>query len=195
MGLKRRGFASRAIAVEGQPPDQHAEDYAVAKAIAEGDQVLFREVYDRNAALLYNLARRLVGAEEEAEDIVQETFIRAYQKINLFAGRSSLSSWLYRICINVGLEHIRRQKGVFGDIEEIARIGVEPDQKKLFLRQRLETAIRHLPCRCRAVFIMHDIDGLNHREISERMNLAEGTSKSQLFKARMILRRLLSGKE
>lgn len=172
-----------------------AADYGLARRIAAGDRTVFREVYERNVSVLYNLARRMTGSTDEADDIVQETFIRAYRKIDLFAGRSSLSSWLYRICINIGLEHLRRKKGTYETLEEDNCGAVEPDQKRLLLRRKLEKAITHLPQGCRMVFVLHDIEGLNHKEIADRLQLSEGTSKSQLFKARAILRRLLTGRE
>jgi RNA polymerase sigma-70 factor (ECF subfamily) len=172
-----------------------AEDLGIAQAIAAGNRDLFKDVYERNINTLYNLARRLVGTGAEAEDIVQDAFIRAYQKIHLFAGRSTLSSWLYRICLNIGLEHLRRKKGTFEDLNDGNCGTVEPDQKKLILRRKLSKAIDKLPQGCRMVFILHDIEGFNHREIAERMNLAEGTSKSQLFKARAMLRKILTGRE
>lgn len=173
----------------------HAEDYRIAQEIAAGNRDLFREVYERNIHVLYNLARRMAGKDIEADDIVQDTFIKAYQKINLFAGRSSLSSWLYRICVNVGLECLRKKKGTFEDLNESNCGTVEPDQKTTILRRKLDKAIGHLPPGCRAVFVLHDIEGFNHREIADRLGLAEGTSKSQLFKARAMLRNLLDGQK
>jgi len=170
---------------------QYAEELSRARRIAAGDKALFRELYDHNVSPLYGLALRLMGNAAEAEDIVQEAFVRAYQKMNLFAGRSSLSSWLYRICLNVGLEHLRRRKGNFEDLNDANCGTVEPDQKSLVLKRKLEAAIRKLPDGCRAIFVLHDIEGYNHREIADRLNLAEGTSKSQLFKARAMMRRLL----
>ncbi|MDD4051973.1 MAG: RNA polymerase sigma factor [candidate division Zixibacteria bacterium] len=172
-----------------------ANDYSLAREIAAGNREVFRELYDKNATTLYNLARRMIGSTDEAEDIVQETFIRAYRKINLFGGRSSLSSWLYRICINIGLEHLRRKKGVCERLDETNCGAVEPDQKQVMLRRKLDKAIKHLPQGCRMVFVLHDIEGLNHKEIADRLQLSEGTSKSQLFKARAMLRKILTGRE
>jgi len=172
-----------------------SDDYRIAQAIAAGDRALFKSVYDQNVTILFNLARRLANTSPEAEDIVQDTFVRAYQKIHMFAGRSSLSSWLYRICLNVGLEHLRRRKGTFEDLDDAAECCVEPDQKQLLLRRKLEKAIKQLPQGCRAVFVLHDIEGFNHKEIADQLHLAEGTSKSQLFKARALLRKILTGRE
>jgi RNA polymerase sigma-70 factor (ECF subfamily) len=172
-----------------------AEDFRIAQAIAGGDRLLFKEVYDRNINILFNLARRVAGSAVEAEDIVQDTFIKAYQKIHLFAGRSTLSSWLYRICLNVGLEHLRHKKGTFEDLNDGNCSPVEPNQKQLVLRRKLAKAIEKLPRGCRMVFVLHDIEGFNHKEIADQLNLAEGTSKSQLFKARLMLRKILTGRE
>jgi RNA polymerase sigma-70 factor, ECF subfamily len=183
----------RTEAVEGSVP--FAVDYDLARQIAAGNRDIFREVYENNVTCLYNLARRMMGSTDEAEDIVQETFIRAYRKIGLFAGRSSLSSWLYRICINIGLEHLRRRKGIYETLDDVNCGAVEPDQKHLLLRRRLDKAIKHLPRGCRMVFVLHDIEGLNHKEIADRLQLSEGTSKSQLFKARAMLRKILTGRE
>ena len=174
---------------------KYAKDMAMARAIAGGNQELFREVYDRNANMLYSLAVRMAGSKAEAEDIVQEAFIKAYQKIDMFAGRSALSSWLYRICVNVGLEHLRRRKGNYEEINDANIEPVEPDQKKLILKRKLDKAIRKLPHGCRTVFVLHEIEGFNHKEIAERLSLSEGTSKSQLFKAREMLRNILTERE
>lgn len=173
----------------------YAEDLRIARAVADGDRALFKKIYDRNNNMLFNLARRLAGTSAEAEDIVQDAFIRAYQKIHLFAGRSTLSSWLYRICLNIGLEHLRRKKGSFEDLNDGNCGTVEPDQKKVILRRKLEKAISKLPKGCRTVFVLHDIEGFNHKEIAEQLHMAEGTSKSQLFKARAMLRKILTGRE
>jgi RNA polymerase sigma-70 factor (ECF subfamily) len=172
-----------------------AGDYDLAREIAAGDRDVFRALYDKNVTSLYNLARRMIGSTDEAEDIVQETFIRAYRKMGLFGGRSSLSSWLYRICINIGLEHLRRKKGLYERLDETNGGAVEPDQKQMMLRRKLDKAIKHLPQGCRLVFVLHDIEGLNHKEIADRLQLSEGTSKSQLFKARAMLRKILTGRE
>ena len=171
------------------------EDLELARAISAGNRKLFKDLYDRNSHALFNLARRLAGTSAEAEDIVQEAFVKAYQKMDMFAGRSALSSWLYRICINVGLEHLRKKKGTFEDINDGNCGAVEPDQKKMMLKRRLERAIRRLPSGCRTVFVLHDVEGFNHKEIAERLCLAEGTSKSQLFKARAMLRKFLTAHE
>ena len=72
---------------------------------------------------------------------------------------------------------------------------MEPDQKKLLLKRKLDKAIARLPQGCRLVFVLHDVEGYNHKEIADRLNLAEGTSKSQLFKARALLRQILTGQE
>lgn len=186
---------SIAVGVETIGQSAYAEDFQMAQDIAAGNRALFRQVYTRNVNSLHNLAKRMVGSATEADDVVQDAFVRAYQKINLYAGRSSLSSWLYRICINIGLEHLRRKKGTFEEINDSNCQAVEPPQTKLILRRRLETAIKQLPPGCRTVFILHDVEGFNHREIAERLNLAEGTSKSQLFKAREMLRKILAGRK
>ncbi len=186
---------AKAIGIETDVVSKFAEDLETARSIVSGDRAAFKDVYDRNATILYNLARRMAGTTVEAEDIVQDTFVRAYQKINLFAGRSTLSSWLYRICINVGLEHLRKRKGTFEPLTDFNCGAVEPDQKKVILRRKLEKAIKHLPIGCRTVFVLHDVEGMNHRDIAERLNVAEGTSKSQLFKARAMLRKILGPRE
>jgi RNA polymerase sigma-70 factor (ECF subfamily) len=101
------------------------------------------------------------------------------------------SRCLYRICIHVGLEYLRRRKGGQEDPTESAQCASEPSQQTVVLKNKLESAIQKLPEGCKTVFILHDIEGFNHKEISAQLLLSEGTSKSQLFKARAILRRLL----
>jgi RNA polymerase sigma-70 factor (ECF subfamily) len=195
MDMRESAIGVNGSEVIGAAEPRYAEDIRTAKAIAGGNRALFKRLYDYNIRALYNLALRLTGVAADAEDVVQESFIRAYQKIDLFAGRSTLSSWLYRICINVGLEHLRRKKGAFEDLNDGNCGATEPDQKKLILKRKLENAIQKLPQGCRVVFILHEIEGFNHKEIAEQLKLAEGTSKSQLFKARAMLRRILTGRE
>lgn len=188
-------MASREQAVEILIPEPQvsgfADDFRVARAIVAGDRLLFKVIYDKNAPALYALARRLVGNSAEADDVVQECFVRAYQKMALFAGRSTLSSWLYRICINVGLEYLRRRKGGREDLPESSPGAAQPDQHTVVLKSKLDAAIQKLPEGCKTVFILHDIEGFNHKEIAQQLHISEGTSKSQLFKARAMLRRLL----
>ena len=161
---------------------RYAGDLQMAQDIAAGNRALFKDLYDRNSHALFNLARRMTGATAEAEDVVQEAFIRAYQKINLFAGRSTLSSWLYRICINVGLEHLRRKKGTFEDITDSNCGVVEPNQKKLILRRAICVVIRNggrndLPI---CAFLLSR-NSANFSASTKPVRLAVCTSKSFMF--------------
>jgi RNA polymerase sigma-70 factor (ECF subfamily) len=135
----------------------------------------------------------------EAEDLLQEIFLSAHRKLALYKGESSLGTWLYRLATNLCLDFLRSRGARFAqvtdaiederDAPEAPRGGVLGAVDRLDLERALTT----LPAGCRAVFVLHDVEGFEHKEIASLLGIADGTSKSQLHKARMRLRVALSG--
>lgn len=165
----------------------------VQRAVA-GDQIAFRDLYDRNVDRIYRLAYRMAGEDDLARDFTQETFLRAYQRLDQFRGDAAFSTWLHSIAVSVslnGLRKVDRHRKRERSLEDAAHVTperreLEPDDK-----ERLKEAVDGLPEIYRTVFLMHDLEGYGHREIAETLGVAEGTSKARLHRARQKLRAAL----
>ena len=167
-------------------------DRTLVEAVArDGDEVAFRELYRRHTPRLYPLVLRMVGgAEMDAEDVVQETWIRATAGMGRFRGDSSFSTWLTAIGLNAARDHLRR-KGRWGTTEDVDQVEIAVPAAPHAQRLDLERAIALLPPGCRTVLVLHDVEGFTHEEIARQLGIAVGTSKSQLFDARRAVRSLL----
>jgi RNA polymerase sigma-70 factor (ECF subfamily) len=169
-------------------------DLALAERCRAGVPGAFEELYRAQAPRLFGLATRLVG-RGEAEDLLQEIFLVAHRKLGLYKGESSLGTWLFRLATNVCLDHLRSRSARLAQLADpiddeagtgaVAPLGVID-------RMDLERALATLPGGARAVFVLHDVEGFEHREIGELLGISDGTSKSQLHKARMRLRAALA---
>lgn len=165
----------------------------VVLAIA-GDTRAFERLYRRHEVRIHTLCRRMVGPEL-SEDVVQDVFLRAWQKLDLFGGKSAFGTWLYRLAINVCLAR-REKAGKRRDrfrSDEVALERARAPRTSTDHRLDLSQAVDRLPERARQVFVLHDVEGYKHREIGEMLGIATGTSKSQLHEARMALRAHLGG--
>lgn len=153
-----------------------------------GGEDAFRALYRAHTPALYALALRLTGSDQnEAEDLVQETWVRAARKLSTFRGESALRSWLCGVLINVRRERVRTAWRMV-DAPDIEPVSAAPDDAAF----DLERAIAALPDGARDVFVLHDVYGYAHREIAEMLDVVEGTSKSQLARARALLRAALN---
>jgi RNA polymerase sigma-70 factor, ECF subfamily len=175
-------------------------DLELATRCRQGDTAAFEELYRAHAGRLYNLVFRMAGSAEHAEDLLQEVFLHAHKKLGSFRGDSSLGTWLYRLAVNQCLDYLRGRQAKMakttrsldeeGAIEPAA---VAPAVPTAVSRIDLERAIARLPEGCRAAFVLHDVEGFEHNEVARLLGVSEGTSKSQVHKARMKLRAILSG--
>jgi RNA polymerase sigma-70 factor, ECF subfamily len=160
-----------------------------------GDVDAFAELYARHSARIFSLAARMAGSPETGEDLLQEIFLQAYRKIGGFKGDAAVGTWLYRLALNHCLDFVRsrqaRMEKATDAIDDEDRSPIAARRESPVERLDLERAIRQLPKGCREVFVLHDVEGYEHKEISAMLGIAEGTSKSQVFKARMKLRALL----
>ena len=177
-------------AVRGHP------DLALAERCRAGVPGAFEELYRAQAPRLFGLACRLVG-RTEAEDLLQEIFLVAHRKLTLYKGESSLGTWLFRLATNVCLDHLRSRGARLAQLtepmDEEAGMGASPPAAiGVIDRMDLERALATLPGGARTVFVLHDVEGFEHREIGELLGISDGTSKSQLHKARMRLRAALA---
>jgi RNA polymerase sigma-70 factor (ECF subfamily) len=189
------GVAGKA-AVEAEPLPNSDRD--LAKSAAAGDMVAFEELYRRHNRRVYALCLRMTRSVEEAEDLTQEAFIQLYRKIGSFRGDSAFSTWLHRLTVNQVLMHFRKRSVKMertteeGETPEQTVKGTEnPNSMPVIDRIALDRAIAQLPPGYRTVFLLHDVEGHEHEEVARILNIAVGTSKSQLHKARMKLRSLL----
>lgn len=155
-----------------------------------GDRSAFERLYRVQVGRVYALCRRLTGDSTEAEDMTQETFVRAWQKLGSFRGGSKLSSWLHRVAVNVVLNQRRiRSRGAAleSTVEEFPE-PAPPGGGSRWGAQDLERAIAALPEGARTAFVLHDVYGFAHGEIATLAGCAVGTSKAQLHRARRLLR-------
>ena len=179
------------------PVTSHAADVRLAARCRAGDLAAFEEIYRLHGTRLYAVAYRMLGHAEDAEDMLQEIFLLAFRKIASYKGDSSLGTWLYRLGVNACLDRLRSKARRNDQQTEWLDDDVPPVRAttdiggSVLHRLDLERALRELPAGCRAAFLLHDVEGFEHREIASMLGIAEGTSKSQVHKARMRLRGLL----
>jgi RNA polymerase sigma-70 factor, ECF subfamily len=175
--------------VRTAPQTADTEDVALAAA---GDAEAFERLYRRHVPRIYTLCRRMLG-EDGAEEATQDVFVRAWEKLQLFEGKSAFGTWLYRLAINVCLGS-RAQRGRREDrfrSDEGALSRASTGRWQADHRMDLGRAIERLPDGAREVFVLYDVEGYKHREIADLLGIALGTSKSQLHEARMALRAYL----
>jgi RNA polymerase sigma-70 factor, ECF subfamily len=172
-------------------------DMALAAQCAAGDAGAFEDLYRAHASRLFGLACRMVG-RTDAEDLLQDIFLTAHRKIGLYKGESALGTWLFRLASNLCVDHLRSRSARFAQMTD--PIDDEPDGAGpsagailgVVDRIDLDRALATLPDGCRTVFVLHDVEGYEHKEIGALLGIADGTSKSQLHKARLRLRQSLA---
>lgn len=171
------------------PPD----DAALA---ARGDRRAYERLYRANVGKVFSLCVRMCGNRERAEELTQDVFVRAWEKLPQFRGESLFSTWLHRLAVNVvlnarksdGRRNARHQDDEDEDMDAFAHSRQAPPGD----RMDLEAAIASLPAGARRVFVLHDVEGYKHEEIAEQLGVTAGGSKAQLHRARMLLREALS---
>ena len=173
-------------------------DHALAMAAGAGDMAAFEQLYVRHNRRVYSVCLRMTQNATEAEDLAQEAFIQLFRKIGSFRGESAFTTWLHRLTVNQVLMHFRKRSVKLertteeGDTPiQIVRGTEDPNKMPVLDRISLDRALKQLPPGYRSIFVLHDIEGHEHEEIAKMLGVAVGTSKSQLHKARMKLRRLL----
>src|SRR5262245_10576093 len=166
-------------------------DSDVALAAA-GDASAFERIYRAHVAKIHSLARRMLGPGE-ADEVTQDIFVRTWQKLHTFRGDAAFSTWLHRLAVNVVIERRRtwavQRERINDDPSVLERVMVPPARADLTVS--FDQAIEQLPAGAREIFVLHDVEGYKHREIASLLDITSGTSKRQLHRARMLLRKQL----
>jgi RNA polymerase sigma-70 factor (ECF subfamily) len=186
--------------------DQDQKSFSL-EALRDGDRAEFARLVEAYSPMIYRLGLKMLNNPQDAEDILQETFIKAYRHIGNFDGRSNVSTWLYRIATNEALMSIRRKRPETISFDVPSIYDTEPQEplqivdwcclpEDEFLtsegRARLDDAANRLPTSLRVVFVLRDIEGLSTRETAEVLEISEMAVKTRLSRARLRLREDLS---
>lgn len=170
-------------------------DQATIERAQRGDVAAFGEIYREYEDRIYGLALRMVRDPSRAEDLTQDVFVRAWRKLDRFAGRSAFYTWLHRLAVNVVLNELRRGQREPESVDpadlRLATAAAESAHRG-GAGVDLERAIAELPEQGRLAFWLHDVEGYRHREIGELLGIAIGTSKAHLHRSRMRLREILN---
>lgn len=184
--------------VERQPAEARARDFELAQKAA-GDAEAFEQIYWRHHKRVYGICYRMTKNVSDAEDLTQQVFIVLFRKIGSFRGDAAFSTWLHRMTVNTVLMHLRKNKTIKeetigdGELPEAPSVGKKQSGgNQIVDRVVMNELIGKLAKGYRNVLILHDVLGYEHEEIARLLGCSSGTSKSQLFKARQKLRRLLS---
>lgn len=183
----------------------HHIDQLVAR-VKKGDQTAFSELVDLFSERIYNLGLRILKNSDDAADVLQETFLAVYEKIDTFDGRSNFFTWLYRIATNFALMKLRKDKRTVYTDNDMEEQFDNPEKIQLHewqdlplkdmlnneFRKRLDTAIDRLPEIYRSVFILRDLENLSIKETSKILNITESNVKIRLKRARLYLREELA---
>lgn len=175
----------------------------VVKLAQQGDSDAFATLFHAHKARIYSVCLRMTNNAAEAEDLTQDAFLQVFRKIATFRGDSAFSTWLHRIAVNTVLMHFRRRSLTQVSLDEPysnsdgAKIRREYGTKDNCLagcvdRVALANAIKELPDGYRTIFLLHEVEGYEHQEIAEMLGCSVGNSKSQLHKAKLRIRELLS---
>ena len=186
-------------AAMSQPDSSESErardqDAAQARSAAGGDIAALEALYRRHVGRVHGVIVRLVGGQgARAEDLTQETFVRAWQALPGFRFESALGTWLHRLAVTTALMELRSQRArprLDGDGDSVLEsVGVADSAGySTALSMDLERAVASLPPRARAVLVLHDVEGWKHEEIARELDMAVGSSKAQLHRARQLLR-------
>jgi RNA polymerase sigma factor (sigma-70 family) len=209
-------LAGKLRRVAGPPPApvtdqsvdlQHLDDETLVARVQHGDAEAFDQLVQRYKERLYATVYHMTSNHEDANDLVQEAFIKAYKSIGSFKRESSFYTWVYRIAVNRTINHLKRRKNRYHfSLDDIdSHIQNDPDFVELMshvtprrevglteLQEKLNEALQKLSEPHRAVVVMHDVQGMTHADIAKVMKCSEGTVRSRLFYARQQLQGLLS---
>jgi len=169
--------------------DGERADVALA---ASGDQRAFERLYRQHVPRVHSLVRRMVGHDGNADELVQDVFVRAWQRLSTFRGEAAFGTWLHRLAVNLVLnwqKSAARGRRLFDDeavVEVMPGRRATPEDA-----MDLEEALKTLPPGARQIFVLHDVEGFKHEEIAGMLEITAGTSKAQLHRARKLLRRNL----
>jgi len=178
--------------------DATATDEELVSLVVAGQIDVFAALYERFYSRVYRMAYGMTGQHQAAEDLVQDVFVRAYQKLKLFAGQSSFATWFYRLALNHCLNHCKSERKRLRlqttDLVQTPAVPAKQMEDRVLgkeLQTEVHRALLSLKPRMRMIVILRDIEGLSYQEIADRMNCSMGTLASQLKRARTLLARKL----
>jgi len=171
-----------------------ATDPLTIRRAIDGDETAMRTLWVEHSPRIDAVVRRLVGDSDHAADIAQEVWIQIFRALPTWRGDSQFSTWAHRIAVNRTLNALRsvRRLAKLEVVMEDDTVSVDDDSDRSFLAQSIDEAVQKLSPGARTVFVLHDVEGYTHEEIAKELGITSGGSKSQLFKARAKLRRLLA---
>jgi RNA polymerase sigma-70 factor, ECF subfamily len=180
-------------------PDERAGDegvrsheLALVRAAQRGEESAFGTLVRLNQRRAYAVARAIVGTHEDAEDVVQETFLHAHRALARFRPEQGFGAWLHRIAANAALDLLRRRRvRATEPLQDAHALPFRDPAEAAELRGRLEAGLARLTDRQRAVIVLHDVEGFRHAEIGEMLGIPEGTARSDLHHARKLMRRAM----
>jgi len=183
---------ARLLVLPGATLDE-SDDAELARALIARDPRAPRALWRRFAPMVFRMLRRALGPGHDVEDLAQEVFLRVHRGLPYFRGEAKLSTWMYRIVANVCVQEREPGRSVSLDDERTTVRPASTDRRfgDLELRDRLEKAIARLPANYRLIVASHYLDGVQYEELAEALNMPLGTLKTQLFRAKQQLRRLL----
>ena len=185
-----------ALTARARPVSRTTMDEADVVARAQGgDASAFEELYRAHVGRVYALCLRMTRNRTMAEELTQESFVRAWEKLSSFRGASAFSTWLHRLTVNLTLTGLRsqtRRRERVVETDDLTRHERPGRPVPAGLGMDLEEAIAQLPEGARTVFVLHDVEGYRHREIASMLGIATGTTKAQLHRARRMLRKALA---
>jgi RNA polymerase sigma-70 factor, ECF subfamily len=169
-------------------------DQLVIQRAVRGDERALRQLWTQHSPRIDAVVRRLAGDPDLAADIAQDVWMQIFRALPSFRGDAQFATWAHRIAVNRTLNALRRVRRVekVEMLLEDDTVSVEMDGERSFLAASIEQAMQQLPRGARMVFVLHDVEGYTHEAIAEELGITSGASKSQLFKARAKLRRLLA---
>ena len=179
------------MTLSADPPVRRGLDDDVALA-AGGDPSAFERLYRTHVARIHSLTRRMLGSHE-ADEVTQDIFVRPWQKLGQFRGDSSFATWLHRLAVNVVIERFRTERTRRARLADgdavLDTLAARPQTRDIGMD--FEAALERLPDGAREIFVLHDVEGYKHQEIAALLDISAGTSKAQLHRARMMLRKYL----
>jgi RNA polymerase sigma factor (sigma-70 family) len=169
----------------------------LAQRCLRGERQAQQELYRLYSRAMYNICLRMLRTEADAEDVLQHSFVDVFTKLHTFRSQSTIGSWIKRIVVNNCINHLKKQRVRFDELDERMAGHLEdevyepPDEQQQFQVQRIKQAMHQLPDGYRAVFSLYLLEGYDHQEIAEILGISEATSKSQFSRARQKIRALL----
>jgi RNA polymerase sigma-70 factor (ECF subfamily) len=186
----------------GQYPSTIGDDRSatleVVRRAQAGDVAAFENLYREHSGRVFALCLRLKGGDrEDATELLQDVFVRAWRRLETFRGDSAFSSWLHRLAVNTMLENARSERRRTARVlamEDTSTLPGAARSSGVDLKLEMEEAVASLPKGARIAFVLHDIEGYQHQEIAEQLSVSVGTVKAQLHRARRLLRARLEGR-